>query len=338
MSSTTNGGMPVGRHWLAGVPRSKRVRGAEVVVLVAMVVTLFATTEAFTIDRFGRYLMYAAFALSVDLIWGFGGVLTFGHAAFFGTGGYLAAMFMERSGWFLPLPLWPAIGLAVLCVAAFALLLAALAFRGPFPMRGVELAVITLAVAYLLEQYARAGGELTGGQNGILIGPRLTFFGINVHRGRNFYLLAAGILIVCYVLARWFVSSRPGTVVRAIRDNESRADLLGYHVPNLKIAVFVLSAAIAGFAGAILYVHEGIVSPAAVGVGASTQVLLWVALGGRGTLVGPIIGTVALQHLTATLSGTMLDTWILVIGALLIFVVLVFPSGVLGWLDRGPHR
>ena len=307
-------------------------------MLAALVITMLVTTDAFTIDRFGRYLIYAVFALSVDLIWGFGGVLTFGHAAFFGAGGYLAAMFMERSGWFLPIPLWAAIGLAVVCVAAFAALLAGLAFRGPFPMRGVELAVITLAVAYLLEQYARAGGELTGGQNGILIGPRLSMFGISVHRGRNFYLLAAGTLIVCYVAARWFVSSRPGTVVRAIRDNEARADLLGYHVPNLKISVFVLSAAIAALAGSILYIHDGIVSPAAVGVGASTQVLLWVALGGRGTLIGPIIGTVVLQHLTATLSGTMLDTWVLAIGALLILVVMVFPSGLLGWLDRGPTR
>ncbi len=323
---------------MAGVARSTRVRIAELVLLAALIVAPLVVHDAFTIDRFGRYLLYAVFAISVDLIWGVGGVLTFGHAAFFGAGGYLAAIFMERGGWFLPLPLWPAIALAVACVAMFAVLLSGLAFRGPFPMRGVELAVITLAVAYLLEQYARAGGRLTGGQNGILIGPRLTVFGINVHRGRNFYLLAAATLIVCYVVARWFVSSRAGLVVRGIRDNEPRVDLLGYHVPNMKIAVFVLSATLAALAGALFYVHEGIITPGAVGVAASTQVLLWVALGGRATLIGPIVGTIVLQHLTATLSGRLLDTWILVIGALLIVVVMLFPAGVLGWLDRGPSR
>lgn len=295
-------------------------------------------TDAFTIDRFGRYLLYAIFAVSVDLIWGFGGVLTFGHAAFFGAGGYLTAMFMERDGAFLPIGLWAAVGLAVGCVAVFAGLLAALAFRGPYPMRGVELAVITLAVAYLLEQYARAGGTLTGGQNGILIGPRLTLFGLDVHRGRNFYLFAAGALVVVYVLARRFIGSSAGKVVVAIRDNEDRADMLGFNVPTTKIAVFVVSAAFAAFAGSVFYVHEGIVTPAAVGVGASTQVLLWVALGGRGTLLGPIVGTVVLQHLTATLSGSLLDTWLLVVGAVLIAVVMVFPSGVLGFLDGGPRR
>ena len=97
-------------------------------------------------------------------------------------------------------------------------------------------------------------------------------------------------------------------------------------------------AVFAGFAGALFYVHDGIVSPTAVGVAASTQVLLWVALGGRGTLVGPIVGTIVLQHLTATLSGTFLDTWLLVIGVLLIAVVLIFPSGILGYLGRGPAK
>lgn len=326
------------RSRAADMPRSRRVHGAELAGLVVLVVVPLLVSDAFAIDRYGRYLLYAVFALSVDLIWGFGGVLTFGHAAFFGAGGYLAAIFMERSGGFLPLSLWPAVALAVVVVAAFAAVLAALAFRGPFPMRGVELAVITLAVAYLLEQYARAGGELTGGQNGILIGPRLTVFGVTVHRGKNFYWFAAAVLVVVYVGVRWFVSSRPGRVVKGIRDNEDRVTMLGYHVPNAKIVVFVVSAAVAAFGGALLYVHEGIVSPAAVGVGASTQVLLWVALGGRGTLIGPIVGTVVLQHLTATLSGTMLDTWILVVGAVLILVVMAFPAGVLGWLDRGPTR
>lgn len=338
LSKSLLGRMSATRSRVAGIPRSRRVRIAEIICGLALLVLPFIETEAFAIDRFGRYLVWAVFAISVDLIWGIGGVLTFGHAAFFGAGGYLVAIFTERSGWFLPLSLWPAIGLAMVCVVGFALLLSTLAFRGPFPMRGVELAVITLAVAYLLEQYARAGGALTGGQNGIIIGSRLELFGHRMDRGRDFYWLALVLLVVVYVLARIFVARRVGLVTRGIRENEDRVNLLGYDVPSLKINVFAVSAGFATIAGAIFYVHDGIVSPAAVGVGASTQVLLWVALGGRSTLLGPVVGTVVLQHLTATLSGTMLDTWILVIGALLILIVMVFPSGVLGFLDRGPIK
>lgn len=326
------------RQRTAATSRSRRVRVAEIACGIILLVLPFIWTDPFLIDRFGRYLVWAVFAISVDLIWGYGGVLTFGHAAFFGAGGYLVAIFTVREGWFLPLPLAPAIGLAVLCVALFAFVLSTLAFRGPSPMRGVELAVITLAVAYLLEQYARAGGDLTGGQNGIIIEPRLEFFGLDLHRGRGFYWLAAVMLVVVYVLARLYVASRSGLITRGIRSNEDRVTMLGYAVPGVKINLFAMSAAFAALAGSIFFVHEGIVSPAAVGVAASTQVLLWVALGGRGTLIGPIVGTIVLQHLTATLSGSMLDTWLLIIGVLLIFVVMVFPSGVLGLLDRGPAR
>jgi urea transport system permease protein len=113
---------------------------------------------------------------------------------------------------------------------------------------------------------------------------------------------------------------------------------LGYNVPKLKVGLFVMVSVIAGFAGSLFYLHDGIVSPSAVGVTASTQVLLWVALGGRGTLIGPIVGTITLQHLTATLSGTLLDTWLLIIGVLLIAVVMIFPSGIMGYLGKGSAK
>lgn len=108
----------------------------------------------------------------------------------FGSGGYLVAIFTTRSGWFLPIPLWPALLLALCVVAGFAFLLASLVFRGRMPLRGIEFAVITLAIAYLLEQYARAGGEITGGQNGILFEDNLEIFNFDLHRGRGFYALA----------------------------------------------------------------------------------------------------------------------------------------------------
>lgn len=310
----------------------------EIVLGLALLALPFVSSDMFFVDRFGRYFVWAIFAISVDLLWGYGGMLTFGHAAFFGGGGYLVAIFTTRAGWFLPIPLWPALFLALCVVALFSFLLASLVFRGRLPLRGIEFAVITLAVAYLLEQYARAGGDVTGGQNGILFEDRLVLFNIEMHRGRGFYSLAGISLLVVYVIARVFVKSRSGLITRGIRGNEDRVELLGYNVPNTKVGLFVMVAVFAGFAGALFYVHDGIVSPTAVGVAASTQVLLWVALGGRGTLAGPIVGTIVLQHLTATLSGTLLDTWLLVIGVLLIAVVLIFPSGILGYLGRGPAK
>ena len=326
------------RQRAAAIPQSRRRRAGEVLFAAFILVLPFMSSDLFFIDRFGRYFVWAIFAISVDLIWGYGGMLTFGHAAYFGSAGYLVGIFTTRGGWFLPLPFWPAMALSIVCVALFALLLSMLTFRGRSPLRGVELAVITLAVAYLLEQYARAGGDVTGGQNGIIINGRLEAFGLDLHRGRGFYFLMVVLLAITYLLSRLYVSSRSGLVARGLRDNEDRVGLLGYNVPNIKIGIFTLSAAFAALAGAVFYVHDGIVSPSAVGVAASTQVLLWVALGGRGTLIGPIIGTVVLQHLTATLSGTMLDTWILVIGVLLIVVVMIFPAGVLGFLGRGPAK
>lgn len=310
----------------------------EIVLGLALLALPFVSSDMFFVDRFGRYFVWAIFAISVDLLWGYGGMLTFGHAAFFGGGGYLVAIFTTRAGWFLPIPFWPALLLALCVVALFSFLLASLVFRGRLPLRGIEFAVITLAVAYLLEQYARAGGDVTGGQNGILFEDRLVLFNIEMHRGRGFYSLAGISLLVVYVIARVFVKSRSGLITRGIRGNEDRVELLGYNVPSTKVGLFVMVAVFAGFAGALFYVHDGIVSPTAVGVAASTQVLLWVALGGRGTLAGPIVGTIVLQHLTATLSGTLLDTWLLVIGVLLIAVVLIFPSGILGYLGRGPAK
>lgn len=328
----------VAQRWATEFPQSRRLRITEFVLGAVLLLLPFLSSDMFFIDRFGRYFVWAIFAISVDLMWGYGGMLTFGHAAFFGSGGYLVAIFTTRSGWFLPIPLWPAILLALCVIAIFSFLLASLVFRGRLPLRGIEFAVITLAIAYLLEQYARAGGEITGGQNGILFQENLKIFNFDLHRGRGFYVLTGLSLFAIYVISRLFVKSRSGLITRGIRDNEDRIELLGYDVPNVKVGLFVMVSVFAGFAGSLFYIHDGIVSPSAVGVTASTQVLLWVALGGRGTLAGPIVGTIVLQHLTATLSGTLLDTWLLIIGVLLIAVVMIFPAGILGYLGRGSAK
>jgi ABC-type branched-subunit amino acid transport system permease subunit len=313
--------------------RSRRT--AEIVLLVALIVFPLVTSDTFLVDRFGRYFLFAVFAISVDLIWGYGGMFTFGHAAFFGGGGYVVGMLTTREGWFLPLPFWVSLVAAVVAAAVLALAMSYFVFYGQGALRGVEFAVVTLAVAVLAERLARAGGDVSGGQNGILMSSRLGIPGvISLHKGYGFYVLTGTILVVTYLLIRRFVASRPGLIVRGVRGNEERVDLLGYDVPRVKRRTFVVSGALAGLAGALFYVHEGIVSPGSVGVANSTLVLLWVVLGGRGTLLGPVVGAIALPHLTASLSGTLLDTWLVVVGVILVAVIVVFPAGIFGFLER----
>jgi ABC-type branched-subunit amino acid transport system permease subunit len=310
-------------------------RRVEAILLLALIAFPLVSDDAFVVDRVGRYLLLAAFAVSVDLIWGYGGMFTFGHAAFFGGGGYIVGVLTTHDAGFLPIPLWAALIGAVGAAALFALALSYFVFSGRGALRGVEFAVVTLAVAVVAERLTNAGGTVTGGRNGILMSSSLGIPGvISLHQGYGFYALAGLILLATYVGVRLFLNSRSGLILRGIRENEDRIDLLGYDVPAIKRRAFILSAAIAALAGAVFYVHEGIVSPSAVGVGASTLVLLWVVLGGRGTLIGPIVGAILLPYLTATLSGSLLDTWLVVVGVILVAVILVLPSGIFGFMNR----
>jgi urea transport system permease protein len=323
-----------GRTWSPiAHPGRRRV---EAILLLALIAFPLVSGDTFVIDRVGRYFLLAAFAVSVDLIWGYGGMFTFGHAAFFGGGGYIVGVLTTHDAAFLPVPLWAALIGAVAGAALFALALSYFVFSGRGALRGVDFAVVTLAVAVVAERLTNAGGSVTGGRNGILMTSSLGVPGvISLQQGYGFYALAGLILLATYVGVRRFLSSRSGLVLRGIRENEERIDLLGYDVPAIKRRAFILSAAIAALAGAVFYVHEGIVTPGSVGVGASTLVLLWVVLGGRGTLIGPIVGAILLPYLTATLSGSLLDTWLVVVGVILVGVILVLPSGIFGFLNRG---
>lgn len=310
-------------------------RALELLTLAALVAYPLMAGGVFEVDRMGRYLLYAVFAISVDLIWGYGGMFTFGHAAFFGGGGYLVGILTTRDLGPLPIGLWPALLVSIVVAGAFAWLLATFVFRGRGALRGVEFAVVTLAVAVVGQRLANAGGEISGGQNGILMSESLRIGDLRFQTGYEFYWFAAAVLVASYLLVRAFLASRSGLVLRGVRENEERVGLLGYSVPAIKRRAFVLSGALAAMAGAIFHVHDGIVSPGAVGVSASTLVLLWVVLGGRGTLLGPVIGAIALPYMTSTLSGAFLDTWLVLVGVILVLVITLLPAGLFGFLDRG---
>ncbi len=305
-------------------------------MLSLMVLLPLISNDTALVERFGGYFLLAVFAISVDLIWGYGGMFTFGHAAFFGGGGYLIGMLTTRAGWFLPIPFWLALVAAVAGAALLALAMSYFVFSGRLALRGVEFAVVTLAVAVIAERLANASGSVSGGQNGILLDSRLGIPGvISFNKGYGFYVLAALILIVSYVSLQRFIASRSGLILRGIRSNEDRIDLLGYDVARAKRRTFVLSGSLAAFAGAIYYTQFGIVAPGSVGVSLSTLVLLWVVLGGRGTLIGPVAGAILLPFLTNSLSrGNLLDIWLVIVGVILVVVILVLPAGIFGWLER----
>jgi len=313
------------------MPRRRQV---ELVLLGIVVFLPVLVRDLALLDRLGGYFLLAIFAMSVDLIWGYGGMFTFGHAAFFGGGGYVVAILTTRAGWLLPLPLVVAVAAAIMGSCLLAWTLSHLVLSGKLALRGVEFAVVTLAVAVMAERIATAGGSVTGGQNGILTDARLGIPGvISLHRGTGFYVLAAVVAIISYLLLRRYVQSRRGLVLKGVRSNEHRVSLLGYEVARIKREAFVISAGVAALAGSIYYIQFGIIAPRSVGVAASTLVLLWVVLGGRGTLIGPAIGAIVLPHLTNSLSsGSLLNTWLVIVGVILVLLIILLPSGIFGFL------
>jgi branched-chain amino acid transport system permease protein len=308
-----------------------RRRTIEIVVVLAAVLIPITSRDPFVADRLGRFAMYAVLAMSLDLLWGFGGMISFGQAAFFGWGGYVLAVATTREEGLLPLSLWAALPIAVVLPASVAFALGWFAFSGRLAVRGVYFAVFTFALAVLSEKIAFAGTSITGGRNGIIMSEDLAIGGFEFDSGYRFYAFALCFLASTYVALRRYLESNAGLVLKGVRENEERLTLLGHDVARVKRLAFTGSAAIASLAGALFYAHDGIITPTAVGIQLSTQVLVWVLIGGLGTLLGPVVGAVALSYLAAELSGTLLDTWLLVVGVVLVAVILFLPSGLLGF-------
>jgi branched-chain amino acid transport system permease protein len=317
--------MPVGAR------RGDRARLLDRSLLAGLLLAPVLIRDAFLIDRLGVFLLLGLCAVSLDLLWGYGGILTFGHAVLVGGAGYVVALATTGRIASTALPL--AAGLA-LAVAAAALLSAATAWfglHGRRPLGRVEFALLTLALTVLGEQYARSSG-LLGGRNGIVLSTRLTFGPLDLHRGTAFYVLAASILVGGVAACRMFLRTRHGMVLHAARDDAERVELLGLDVRRARLAASCLAGGLAGLAGGLIHTHDAVVSPGAVGITASTSVLLWVVLGGRGSLTGPALAAVVLQSATTALSGRLLETWLLAVGVLLMVTVLLLPKGLHGAL------
>ena len=316
----------------------------------------------FALNRFGKFLCFAILALGLDLIWGYTGILSLGHGVFFGFGAYAIGMHLMLTigtesvyGSALPdfmvwnqvkeLPLfWKpfysfgvALAGAVLVPTLFAFIFGFLAFRSR--IKGVYFAIITQALALCAWLVFNRNETNLGGTNGLtdfkqILGFRLSEPGTQ----RALYILTVLSLGAAYALCRWIIRSRAGRVLVAIRDSEQRVLFSGYSPANYKLFVFVISAALAGLAGALYVPQVGIITPAQIGVLPSLEMVIWVAVGGRGTLVGAALGAVGVNWARSVLTNYFPELWPFFLGGLFIAVVLLFPDGLVGLFARMKDR
>ncbi len=276
-----------------------------------------------------RIMIYALCALSLDLILGYGGMVSFGHAAFFGVGAYTVGILSfhgVETAWIA----WPA---AVAFSALAALVIGALSLR----TTGVYFIMITLAFAQML-YYLFISLETYGGDDGMALWARSTFSGlIDIGDHTTFFYLVLAILLVVLYLCGRMVHSHFGTAIRGIRENERRMSAIGFPAFRYKLACFVISGAIAGLAGALIANQTKYISPALMHWTRSGDILIMVILGGMGSLAGPVMGAAGLLLAEEILSGYT-EHWMIVLGPLLIFVAIFARDGVYGLLTKGGER
>ena len=301
--------------------------GVLLLVLVPPVAAL--TNQPFYVDLFRRMMIFAIAAVSLDLILGYGGMVSFGHAAYLGIGAYavgIPAVHGIENG-FLQL------GLAVVASALVALVIGAISLR----TSGVYFIMITLAFAQML-YYLGISLETYGGDNGMRLAARSRFGGaIDLSQPATFYYLVLAILVLLLVLGRRLVDSRFGMVIRAAKSNEPRTRAIGFSPFRYKLTAFVIAGGAGGLAGALLANQTEYLTPDFMHWTRSGEIMFMVILGGMGTLVGPVIGAVALLLLEDVLSALTVH-WQIVLGPILVLVVLFARRGLFGLLPGpAPH-
>ncbi|MBS7803190.1 urea ABC transporter permease subunit UrtC [Rhizobiales bacterium TNE-4] len=337
---------------------------AVVIIAVPALNLLVPQGSAFHVPTYivsllGKYLAYAMLAVALDLVWGYCGILSLGHGAFFALGGYAMGMYLMRQigprgvyahpvlpdfmvflNWKeLPITWWgfSNFGYAMLMVMLVPGLLAFIfgwfAFRSR--VTGVYLSIITQAMTYALMLAFFRNDMGFGGNNGLTDFKDILGFNIQAQGTRVALFVLTGLFLVAAVLVSKFVtSSAYGKVLVAIRDAESRTRFLGYRVERFKLLVFTLSAAMAGIAGALYVPQVGIINPSEFAPGFSIEAVIWVAVGGRGTLVGAALGAVLVNFMKTWLTGAAPEFWLFGLGALFIVVTLFLPKGIIGTISQ----
>jgi urea transport system permease protein len=326
----------------------RRELGLALLLVAAACAPLYL--PPYELSLLGRFLALAVLAMGISLIWGTGGVLSLGQGVFFGLGGYAIAMHLKLAGlapaevpdfmqWtgLNTLPWWwvpfrnPAFAIAAALVVpgAAAAVLAYLVFRRR--VSGPYFAIITQALALAATTFIISQQQFTGGFNGLTgfssafgfsLGDQRTQFGL--------YWLTLGIVAVTFVGVRALQGSLFGKVLLAVRDGENRVRFLGYDSLPFKVIAFAVAGVLAGVAGALVTLDLGVISPAMFGVVPSIEMVIWVAVGGRNSLLGAIVGTLIVNFGKDWISSVFPDLWLYVVGAVFVLVVTVAPQGIVG--------
>jgi urea transport system permease protein len=315
--------------------------------------------STFTVTLWGKYLCYALLALSVDLIWGYCGILSLGHGAFFALGGYAMGMYLMRQigargvygnpilpdfmvflnwpelpwYWYGFDMFWFAMLMVILAPGILAFVFGWLAFRSR--VTGVYLSIITQAMTYALMLAFFRNEMGFGGNNGLTDFKDILGFDLQSDITRiGLFLASALALLLGYLACRYIVTSKLGRVAMAIRDAESRTRFVGYRVESYKLGLFVFSAVLAGIAGALYVPQVGIINPGEFAPLNSIELVVWVAVGGRGTLFGAAGGAILVNYFKTYFTSSYPELWLFALGGLFVLVTLLLPRGIAGLFTR----
>ena len=332
------------------------------VAIIVAIILAPSILPVFRLNLLGRYLSLAIVAIGVDLVWGFTGLLTLGQGVFFALGGYCAAMFLQLNSassfpngipeffglygvqklpffwqpFYSPIFTLIAIWLIPALVAG---ILGFLVFRNR--IKGVYFSILTQAALLVFFNLFNGQQKLINGTNGLKTDVTL-LFGQMVGSDsiqKYFFWLSALLVIATWLLAKWIVRDRFGNVLIGIRDDEPRIRFTGFNPTIFKTIIFAIAGALAGISGALYTVQSGIVSPQFMTVPFSIEMVIWVAVGGRGTLLGAILGAVFINYAKSLVSEAFPASWMFIQGGLFILVVTALPEGVLGWIQTdGPRN
>ncbi len=337
-----------------GLTTDRRFQIELAIVVLGFVLLALAPLylSDFRLNQMGKFLTFAIVAIGIDLLWGYTGMLSLGQGVFFGLGGYAMAMYLKlhASGEALPdfmgwsglraLPwfwepfrhAWFALPMAILGPGLVAFAFGYVLFRSR--VTGVYFSIVTQALALILSVFLVGQQAYTGGTNGLTNYTDL--FGATLRSAdtrQTLYFVTLVVLAITYAISRLVTGSRLGRVMIAVRDDEARARFAGYNVALVKASVFALAGGLAGVAGALFVPQVGIISPANLGVVPSIEMVLWVAIGGRGTLAGAVVGALAVSWMRSIFSEAYPESWLYLLGAMFVASVVFVPKGVVGSME-----
>ncbi len=322
-----------------------------IIILLLCIAPVFLSD--FRTNLLGKFVAFAILALGIDLIWGYTGILSLGHGVYFGIGAYCMAMylkleadggklpdFMSWSGretlpWFWkPFETAPvAVLMALVLPTLIALVIGYLTFKNR--IRGVYFSILTQALSIIFVVLFVGQQEFTGGTNGITNFKTIFHFSLASSSTKLWlYYISVVLLLLAFLFCKFIINRRVGKVLIAIRDGENRARFSGYNPTIYKVFVYCISAALAGLAGAVYVPQVGIISPAEMGIVPSIEMVIWVAIGGRGSLNGAIIGAILVNLMKSGVSEKFPAVWSYFIGIAFVVVVIFMPSGLVGAFNR----